>query len=256
MNWSQVFPTLHRGGSGTGEPHDGPSPPRVRLVPPAVATKVTQWLERAADWLVAHHVSADSVTWACLAASALAGLAFAGSAFGIATVLLVAAVLGDALDGMVARRSHTESERGALLDASSDRYQEFFVLAGVAVALRGSTFTLAAALFAIAGSFMVSYGSARAEARHAPVPPGLMQRAERAVVLCAGAALTAVCLPIAHGLGLARGFGLLPLTLAVLSIAVFANASAISRLHAIADGLRGGGGQSGASAASGSGAGR
>jgi phosphatidylglycerophosphate synthase len=229
---------MHRAAAGIGEQRDRPSStPRLRFVPPPIATTVLRWLERAADWLVAHRVSANAVTSACLALSFLAALLLAGSAFGIATIVMVAASLGDALDGMVARRSHTESPEGALLDASCDRYQEFFLLGGVAIALRDSPLALAAALFAIVGSFMVSYGTAKAEALNAPVPAGEMRRPERAVVLCVGTAITAVCAPIADRVGLARGFGTLPLTLAVLAIAVVANASAVSRLRAIGDSL-------------------
>ena len=65
---------------------------------------------------------------------------------------------------------------GALLDASGDRYQEFFFLGGLAMFFRGSPPALMATLAALAGSFMVSYSSAKAEAlrrsgssgRHAP----------------------------------------------------------------------------------------
>jgi CDP-diacylglycerol--glycerol-3-phosphate 3-phosphatidyltransferase len=210
---------------------------RVCLVPSAVSSAVLGWLDRLADWLVARKISANAVTAGCVGLAFVAGLLLAGGWFAPAAVVMILASLGDALDGMVARRSHTQSAEGALLDASSDRYQEFFLIGGLAIQLRDSTFELAVALLALAGSFMVSYGSAKAEGLGAPVPAGTMRRPERALILCVGVVLTAVSSPIAvHG-GLSHSIAVLPVVLALFAIAVVANGSAILRLRMVAENI-------------------
>ncbi|HEY6460678.1 MAG TPA: hypothetical protein VIY73_11025, partial [Polyangiaceae bacterium] len=123
-----------------------------------------------------------------------------------------------------------------LLDASIDRYEEFFFLGGLAIYFRASTPALVLALLAMCGSFMVSYGSAKAEALGVPVPPGAMRRAERAVILCVGVALMPVFawavdagkLPVWALDG--------PVFAALLAVGVGANVSAIRRLRFLAHG--------------------
>jgi CDP-diacylglycerol---glycerol-3-phosphate 3-phosphatidyltransferase len=148
----------------------------------------------------------------------------------------VAASLGDALDGLVARRTGSASVAGALLDASIDRYEEFFFLGGIAVYFHDSTWALLLTLFALSGSFMVSYGSAKAEALGVPVPAGAMRRTERAVCLCLGVALTPVLLWAAPGSSLPPWAMHAPLFAALAVVAVVANISAVRRLRFLAVG--------------------
>src|SRR5882672_1252511 len=161
------------------------------VLPDAVCMIATHALDRIARLLVAIGVSANAVTWTCIALGALAGVLLGFGRFGLAATALVAASLGDALDGMVARRSGATSTAGALLDASGDRYQELFLFGGLAVFFRELPWAVVLTLCALGGSFMVSYGSAKAEALGVPVPPGVMRRAERAVCLGLGTALAA-----------------------------------------------------------------
>ena len=121
-------------------------------------------------------------------AGAASGVALAHGDFGWATLGLLVACVGDGLDGPVARRTRTASTAGALFDASADRYQEAFALGGLAVYFRESASMLELTLFALVGSFMVSYGSAKAEAAGVPVPASMMRRPERAAVLWVGVA--------------------------------------------------------------------
>jgi phosphatidylglycerophosphate synthase len=76
--------------------------------------------------------------------------------FAWATGIVVIASLGDALDGLVARRSGAASIGGALLDSASDRYEETSLLGGPAVYFRGSVVLLVLTLGALAGSFMLA----------------------------------------------------------------------------------------------------
>ncbi|MGH7439340.1 MAG: CDP-alcohol phosphatidyltransferase family protein [Polyangiaceae bacterium] len=193
-------------------------------------------LDRGASRLVSIGVTANAITLASLGIAAVAAVLIAQGRLAWAAPLMTIASVGDALDGLVARRTGTSSPKGALLDASVDRYEEALLLGGIAVLVRDSLWALVATVAALAGSFMVSYGSAKAEALHREVPPGVLRRFERALLLCMGVAATAVTTPIARARGLSHWLGYGPFLVAVVVIAVVGNASAVARLRKLASG--------------------
>ena len=208
---------------------------RSSLVLPRAALEAALWcLDHVAGGLIALGVTANAITVSSVVLAGIAGALLCYGQFGWAAVAMVAASLGDALDGLVARRTGTASVAGALLDASIDRYEEFFFLGGLAVYFHESVGALALTLLALAGSFMVSYGSAKAEALGVPVPPGAMRRAERAVFLCAGVALTPVFAWAAAGSAVPAWASQAPIFVALAIVAVVANVSAVRRLRFLA----------------------
>jgi CDP-diacylglycerol--glycerol-3-phosphate 3-phosphatidyltransferase len=210
---------------------------RFSVVLPQVASDATLCcLDHVARRLVTLGVSANAVSVLGVGLAAVGGVLLSLGHFGLAAVAMVAASLSDALDGLVARCA---SVSGSLLDASADRYEEFFFIGGMAVFFRGSIVLLVLALFALAGSFMVSYGSAKAESLGIPVPSGAMRRAERAVCLCLGAALSVPLGWLARGVAMPGWISLAPAVAALAIIAVVANVSAIRRLSLIASLARG-----------------
>ena len=208
-------------------------PKRVSLRS-AMDAAVVRTLGRVADVFVLAGVSANLVTGSSLLVGVAAGALLAFDHFGPATVAIVLSSVGDALDGQVARRTRSESPGGALFDATSDRYQEFFVLGGLAILFRANAVVLGLVLLALAASFMVSYGSAKAEAFGVPVPPGLMRRPERAACLCAAVALVALIRAFGGRSGLPPSVTYAPVFVAVTAIAALGNVSAIRRLQAVA----------------------
>src|SRR2546422_10363851 len=82
-----------------------------------------------------------------------------------AAVFVVGSVL-DILDGALARAGGKTTPFGAFLDSTTDRVSAGFVLGAIAlVASRhGNEIALAFTVAAVAGSFLVSYTRARAEA--------------------------------------------------------------------------------------------
>jgi len=204
------------------------------LVPRGLLDPAQRGLDQVARIIVRAGITANAVTVASLGFAVGAGILLSVGNFVWAAVAMVIACLGDALDGLVARRSASASVGGALLDASVDRYEEFFFIGGLALYLRASAFMLAVALFALAGSFMVSYGSAKAESLRVSVPPGLMRRTERAVCLCSGVGLVPVFAWLARESILPSWAARAPLFAALTVIAVGANTSAIRRLRALA----------------------
>ncbi len=176
--------------------------------------------------LVADRVSANAVTFASLAFGGAAGIALSAGHFGIGAWLAASSALCDALDGLVARASGTASPAGDALDASVDRYSEFFFLTGLALHFRSSPWILAVVLLALHGAFMMSFADLKAQGLRDVVPPGWMRRPDRAILLIAGAALSG----LGVGAGAPRLLALAPLIAALVVDSVGANAAAARRL--------------------------
>ena len=107
-----------------------------------------------------------------------------------ALVFVVGSLL-DILDGALARVSGKGTPFGAFLDSTTDRVSEGFVLGaiGLVFARHHHTIALAFDIAAVAGSFLVSYTRARAEALGLKGDVGIGSRAERVVVITAGLVL-------------------------------------------------------------------
>jgi CDP-diacylglycerol--glycerol-3-phosphate 3-phosphatidyltransferase len=190
-----------------------------------------QPLARACLWA---RLSASTITAASLGLGAAAGVALVLGHLGLAGALAAASSLGDALDGLVARATGAATRRGALFDAAVDRYGEFFFLGGFALRYHEDQGKLAVALLALLGSFMVSYGSAKAEAFGVPAPRGAMRRAERAAYLSGGALLSPIAAALAAQAQLPPWVAEVPLLAALALVAVVSNVSAVRRLEAVA----------------------
>jgi phosphatidylglycerophosphate synthase len=204
------------------------------LLPQTVVDSALRAVDRVARVLVGLGVTANAVTLGCLVLAAAAGLSLAAGWFASAAVAAIVSGLGDAVDGAIARRTRGASVGGALLDASADRYGEFLLLGGLAIHFRDHVAALGLTLAAMAGSFMVSYGSAKAEALRVPVPAGIMRRAERAICLCAGITAAAAFEWLVRRGNLPSWTARAPLFAALGVLAVIANVSAVARLRLLA----------------------
>jgi CDP-diacylglycerol---glycerol-3-phosphate 3-phosphatidyltransferase len=111
--------------------------------------------------------------------------------FWLGAATFVAGSLLDILDGALARQSGRGTPFGAFLDSTLDRVGEGVMLGAIALvfARDGNEVALAFAFAAVAGSFLVSYTRARAEALGLKGDVGLGSRAERVVVITAGLVL-------------------------------------------------------------------
>jgi CDP-diacylglycerol--glycerol-3-phosphate 3-phosphatidyltransferase len=109
----------------------------------------------------------------------------------LAAVLFVAGSLLDILDGALARAGGKSTPFGAFLDSTTDRVSEGFMLAAIAFvfARRAHDVFVVVTVAAVAGSFLVSYTRARAEALGLRGDVGIGSRAERVVVITAGLVL-------------------------------------------------------------------
>ena len=109
----------------------------------------------------------------------------------LAAVVFVIGSLLDILDGALARAGGKTTPFGAFLDSTTDRVSEGFMLTAIAyvLAVQHHPVFVAVAVAAVAGSFLVSYTRARAEALGLRGDVGIGSRAERVVVITAGLVL-------------------------------------------------------------------
>jgi CDP-diacylglycerol--glycerol-3-phosphate 3-phosphatidyltransferase len=107
-----------------------------------------------------------------------------------AFVFVVGSIL-DVLDGALARAGGKTTPFGAFLDSTTDRVSEGFVLGAIALvfARHHDEVAVAFTVAAVAGSFLVSYTRARAEALGLKGDVGIGSRAERVVVITGGLVL-------------------------------------------------------------------
>ena len=110
-----------------------------------------------------------------------------------AVVFVIGSIL-DILDGALARAGGKTTPFGAFLDSTTDRVGEGAVLGAIALVFsrHGHTVALALAFAAVAGSFLVSYTRAKAEALGLRGDVGLGSRAERVVVITGGLVLAPI----------------------------------------------------------------
>ena len=111
--------------------------------------------------------------------------------FWLGAALFVVGSILDILDGALARTSGRSTPFGAFLDSTSDRVSEGFMLGAIALVFvrDGNEIALALAFAAVAGSFLVCYTRAKAEALGLKGDVGFGSRAERVVVITAGLVL-------------------------------------------------------------------
>jgi CDP-diacylglycerol--glycerol-3-phosphate 3-phosphatidyltransferase len=109
----------------------------------------------------------------------------------LAAVIFVVGSVLDILDGALARAGGKSTPFGAFLDSTTDRIGEGAMLAaiGFVLARQGNDVAVLFTILGVAGSFLVPYVRAKAEALGLRGDVGLGSRAERVVVITAGLVL-------------------------------------------------------------------
>jgi CDP-diacylglycerol--glycerol-3-phosphate 3-phosphatidyltransferase len=130
-------------------------------------------------------VSADVLTATGLLFALACGWAIAEDYFWWAIALLIVTGFHDLLDGAVAKASKRASQRGSFFDSVVDRVSDAALLAGVAFWIErhhpGELVLLPFGL--VTTFFMISYQRSKAESLGIAAKGGLMERAERLVLL-------------------------------------------------------------------------
>ena len=113
-------------------------------------------------------------------------------------ICLLLTGIPDALDGAVAKAAGTASVRGAFFDSVSDRITDSLLFSGIAWHLAteepGRIMMLPVALMATA--MLVSYQRAKAESLGFDAKGGIMERAERFIVLALGLLFDEILIPV------------------------------------------------------------
>ena len=143
------------------------------------------WLISPIERALVGRVSPNIITAISLICCAATGAAAALGHFGTAVWMYALGGILDILDGRLARLAHQQTKSGALFDSVSDRWAEVFVFSGYAWYLRDTAW-LVAVLAAMGSSMMVSYTRARAEGLGLELSGGMMQRAERILLITLG----------------------------------------------------------------------
>ena len=178
---------------GVPAPHSG-----ERAVLDAKAREALQGLS---DWtgrsLSRLGFTANSLTALGVVLSAVAAWRIATGAFLSAGLILTAGGVLDFCDGAVARVRGTASKFGAFLDSVTDRFSDAFAFSGFAwYFFQNSDERLAiVTLAAYAGGQLTSYIRAKAESLGYDCRVGLLERAERLIVINSGLILSAFWRP-------------------------------------------------------------
>jgi CDP-diacylglycerol--glycerol-3-phosphate 3-phosphatidyltransferase len=114
--------------------------------------------------------------------------AFAEGAFRVGAVIVLLGGVFDLVDGVVARRQGRVTTFGGFLDSSLDRVVDMALLLGLVLhyASRGAGALAGLAALALIATVLVSYTKARAESVLPDFEGGLLERAERIVILVVG----------------------------------------------------------------------
>lgn len=132
-----------------------------------------------------HGVTADEITLLGLGLAAATAVVIGIGQLWVGVGLIIVGGLMDALDGAVAKAAGSSSKRGAFFDSTADRVADALIFGGVAWYLAAGRHPLEAMLpFAIFGAgSLVSYERAKAESLGFSGKGGLMERAERLILL-------------------------------------------------------------------------
>ena len=136
----------------------------------------------------------------------------------VAIILLLASGFCDTLDGVLARTFQQTSVFGGFFDSLLDRYADSAVYAGIII---GGLCDPIWGLIALAGSLLVSYSRAKAEAVGIEMESvGIAERAERIIIL-ATASLAAIFWPKVLNIGV--------LNIGIIALAVLTNLTVLQR---------------------------
>lgn len=151
-------------------------------------------------------VTPDAVTLVGTAGVAFGAFAFyPRGEFLVGTLVITAFIFNDLLDGSMARQRGTSSLWGAFLDSTLDRIADAAIFAALLLwfAADGDDPALAVAtVICLIGGMVVSYARAKAESLDLRCDVGLMERAERMIIVLVVTGLDGMGIPFVQAIGL------------------------------------------------------
>jgi CDP-diacylglycerol--glycerol-3-phosphate 3-phosphatidyltransferase len=142
-------------------------------------------------------VSADMLTATGIGMAVAASVSIGAGALTLGFVLVILTGIPDLLDGAVAKASGKSTLRGAFFDSVSDRLTDGLLFGGLAWYLVASDGRPWVVMLPVAGyvtASVVSYIRAKADALGFDARGGLVERAERFILICIGLLFSPVLL--------------------------------------------------------------
>jgi CDP-diacylglycerol---glycerol-3-phosphate 3-phosphatidyltransferase len=134
-------------------------------------------------------ISADALTGTGIVMAVAAAIAIGGGALRLGLLLVILTGIPDLLDGAVAKASGKSSLRGAFFDSVSDRLTDGLLFGGLTwylVAFDGRPWVVMLPVAGYVSASIVSYIRAKADALGFDARGGLVERAERFILICIG----------------------------------------------------------------------
>lgn len=143
-------------------------------------------------------ITANALTAAGVVLAGAAAVAIGSGRLRLGFVLVVAAAVPDLLDGAVAKAAGPTSRRGAFFDSTADRFTDTLILSSVVWYLidDGQGLVAMVAVAVLGASWLISYQRAKAESLSFDAKGGIMERAERIILLCVGLLFPSVLVPV------------------------------------------------------------
>jgi len=146
------------------------------------------------------YINPNIITIIGLIMSVISAYMFATGSLLIGGIFIGLSGFVDIIDGAVARKHSSTTLFGGILDSTTDRFADAFILIGI---IYGGYVNWIIGILAIHASLTVSYVRARAESEGIKANVGIAERPERLVILMAGAFLGYIFNPIIMGLAVA-----------------------------------------------------
>ena len=143
-------------------------------------------------------LTANVLTAAGVVLAGAAAVAIGSGRLRLGFVLVVAAAVPDLLDGAVAKAAGPTSRRGAFFDSTADRFTDTLILSSIVWYLidDGQGLVAMVAVAVLGASWLISYQRAKAESLGFDAKGGIMERAERIILLCVGLVFPSLLVPV------------------------------------------------------------
>ena len=153
-----------------------------------IGRRLDPYIRYAIEKTLGGHGNPNLFTLMGLGATLLASFLIVKGFWFLAGLGIIVSGLFDLFDGVVARNLGKVTRFGGFLDSVVDRYSDLALLLAVLIYYLNndnSAYVILAS-FASMGTALIPYARARAEAAHIQCSAGLMERAERMILLSAG----------------------------------------------------------------------
>ena len=159
---------------------------------------VDKVLDRIGVFLRSIGVTANALTASGIVIAGIGSIFIGQGRLFLGFIFLILTGLPDALDGAVAKASGTSSVRGAFLDSVRDRVTDILLFCGIAwyLASNESGRIMMLPVAVMGAAMLISYQRAKAESLGFDAKGGIMERAERFIVLALGLLISDILIPV------------------------------------------------------------